>query len=127
MSMMFATNWMARGVSPDMFLGGAAVSGVYDLSPLLECSMNVDLHLSAASAHAVSPVHLSPQLNAPLFLIAGSDESAAFCDQSRYLRDAWPNHCSRFDIISGCNHFTIVDAFVAPDNPAGQFIRQLFD
>ena len=73
-AMMFATDWKARGTSPDAIVGGVSISGVFDLEPLVDVSFNSDLRLNPRSAREVSPVHLEPLLEAPLLLAAGADE-----------------------------------------------------
>ena len=66
-----ATDWRARGIDPSIVVGGSAISGVYDLEPLLMTSINNDLRLSDGSAKDASPVHLRPVIKAPLFLLYG--------------------------------------------------------
>lgn len=126
-SMLFATDWEKRGTDPAFLAGGAALSGVFDLEPLLRCSMNLDLRLaSATEARAVSPACLRPRLAAPLYLAVGAEESAAFRGQTKRLRAAWPENCPTADEIPGCNHFTIVDHFVRPDSNGLRFLLDLF-
>ena len=126
-SMLFATDWPARGVDASVIVGGAAMSGVFDLTPLLHCSMNADLRLtSKGDAHAVSPAHLQPQVAAPLYLCVGADESEAFRQQTRLLHNAWPANCPQVDEVAGCNHFTIVNHFAHTNSGAFQFIDGLF-
>lgn len=109
------------------FVGGAAVSGVFDLEPLLQCSMNADLHLAAGTARALSPIHLQPVLDAPLLLSVGADESAAFRRQSVALHEAWPRTCPPPLILAGCNHFTVVDGYFRPGGAGLAALRALFD
>ena len=126
-AMLFATDWSARGVDASVIVGGAAMSGVFDLTPLLHCSMNVDLRLtSEAAARAVSPAYLQPQVAAPLYLCVGADESEAFRQQTRLLHNAWPANCPQVDEVAGCNHFTIVNHFAQTNSGAFQFIDGLF-
>ena len=125
-AMLCATDWAARDVAPTCILGGAALSSVSDLEPLLKCSMNDDLGLDAPSARAVSPLHQQCRLSVPLYLAVGADESAAFREQTWKLQRAWPDACRTTEEIAGCNHFTIVDDFVRPQSRGFQFIDGLF-
>jgi arylformamidase len=124
-AMLLASDW------PDgdrqRIVGGAALSGVFELEPLLRCSMNADLQLNAVTARQMSPMLLSPRVAAPLFLAAGADESAAFRQQTRALRSAWPDSTAEVDEVPGCNHFTIVDHFVQPGSAGQGFVLRLFD
>lgn len=126
MSMLFATDWVKRGIDPLCIRGGVALSGVFNLAPLLRCSMNADLHLDAMTAQANSPIHLQCRLAAPLYLAVGADESGAFRGQTRELHCAWPETCRVPMEIASFNHFTIVDDFVRPDSHGFQFVRDLF-
>jgi arylformamidase len=89
-AMLLATDWQARGLPAAAIAGGAAISGVFDLEPLVQVSMNVDLKLDAARAHALSPIHLSPRIRAPLLLAAGELETSEFIRQSWLLWEHWP-------------------------------------
>lgn len=125
-SMLFATDWQARGIDASCILGGAALSGIFDLEPLLACSMNADLGLDATSARMVSPIHHRCRLSVPLYLAVGANESAAFREQTRQLLHAWPETCRMVGEIASCNHFTIVDDFVRPDSNSFQLVSGLF-
>lgn len=89
-AMLLATDWARCGVAPGMVVAGAAISGVFDLEPLVQVSFNADLRLDAATARAMSPVHLAPTSAAPLLLAVGANETSEFIRQSRLLWDAWP-------------------------------------
>ena len=125
-SMLFATDWPRRDVDPSRIVGGVALSGVFDLAPLLNCSMNDDLKMDATSACAASPIHHRSTLSAPLHLAVGGRESRAFIEQTHKLQRAWPATCPVAEEIAERNHFTIVDEFVRPESNAFQFVRRLF-
>ena len=86
-AMLIATD---RSASGSTIVGGVAISGVFDLEPLVNVSFNVDLRLDASSAHALSPIHLRPREPVPLLLAAGEDETDEFIRQSRLLWERWP-------------------------------------
>jgi arylformamidase len=114
-AMMFATDWTSRGLNPRAFCGGLAISGIYDLVPLLQVSMNADLHLDRAAAAALSLIQLTPQLQVPLVMVVGGAETSEFIRQTRLLPTAWGEVCTSADEIDGANHFTIVDASFRPE------------
>jgi arylformamidase len=117
-AMMFATDWTARGTSPDAIVGGVSISGVFDLEPLVDVSFNSDLRLNPRSAREVSPVHLEPLLEAPLLLAAGADETSEFIRQSRSLWERWPRCRPRARdgplFVPGKHHFSVLTEFADP-------------
>lgn len=107
-----ATNWhkYSTHAPADLVPFGYAVSGVFDLAPLLEVSVNADLRLDAASAKAGSPYlwNLPPQRS--LDAVVGSDESGEFLRQSMLIADEWGKKgaVTRYEEAPG-NHFTVID------------------
>jgi arylformamidase len=88
-AMLLATDWRARGVSSTTIAGAVAVSGVFDLEPLVQVSFNVDLKLDRTRAHQLSPINFAPHVNAPLLLAAGEGETSEFIRQSWLLWEHW--------------------------------------
>ena len=95
--------------------GGVAISGLFDLAPLIATSMNAKLGLDAASARRNSPLFMTPAGDAPLLLAVGGDESAGFHEQSDRLADAWGERCRRLD-IPGRHHFSVVEGMADPES-----------
>ena len=60
-AMMLCTDWAARGRPAGLVKGGTAISGIFDLAPLRETSINDDVRLDAESAARNSPIHHLPQ------------------------------------------------------------------
>ena len=93
-----------------------AISGVFDLAPLIPTSLNVALRLDALEAAALSPIHWpAPNGGAPggtvLDCIVGGDETPEFLRQSRAMADLWAlkGAFTRFEALPGLNHFTVLD------------------
>lgn len=108
---MAATDWTAYGVPPGLVHGGYAISGAFDLVPLLGTSMNGDWKLDASSAEALSPLHWRCPPAIVFDAVVGDDESGEFKRQSRMLAAAWR---ARYEEIAGANHFTILDPLADP-------------
>ena len=125
-AMLYATDWRQRQCDVGCIIGGLALGGVYDLTPLLACSMNADLKLDDQIAHVNSPIHLVPTLTVPLHLAVGAEESSAFRTQSRLLAAAWPNICDTPEELAGGNHFTAVDLFAQPTHSTFRRVVRLF-
>jgi len=88
-AMLVATDWSALG-SPSGLAGATAISGVFDLEPLIQVSFNADLKLDRARARAVSPIHLRPRSSVPMLVAAGAEETSEFIRQSWLLWERWP-------------------------------------
>lgn len=96
---------------------GYAISGVFDLVPLVGVSMNADFGLDAASARALSPLYAPA---APAFdCVVGARESNAFKLQSRALAERWG---VSYGEIEGADHFTVLDPL---SDPASAMVAQL--
>ena len=93
-----------------------AISGVFDLAPLIPTSLNTALDLEAREAAALSPVHWPvPNGSTPggtvLDCLVGAEESPEFLRQSRMMADHWGGRGveTRYEALPGLNHFTVLD------------------
>jgi arylformamidase len=114
---MLATDWTKFDSSApsDLVPAAFSVSGVFDLTPLLYTSMNADLRLDEAQAHAVSPVFWPAPAGRILDSVVGGIESSEFIRQSEIIVNAWKDKTeARFEIIPGANHFTAIDPLSDP-------------
>ena len=115
---MLATDWktLAPDAPADLVPAAYAISGVFDLMPLLYVSQNQDLKLDETSARACSPVFWRVPAGRRLDAVVGALESSEFLRQSRIIAEAWRQGSTqtRYEGISGTNHFTIVDALGDP-------------
>jgi arylformamidase len=128
-AMLVATDWPAHGV-PDALAGAVAISGIFDLEPLLEVSINGDLKLDAAQARALSPVHLRPRVAVPVVLAAGADETNAFIRQSWLLWERWsechpPGHHGPL-LIAARHHFSVLTDLGDPTSALSRALLALF-
>ena len=100
-----------------------AISGVFDLEPLISTSLNVALGLDRLQARALSPIHWpAPNGGAPggtvLDCVVGADESSEFLRQSREMAAVWAGKGAdtRFEALPGLNHFTVLEPLLDPDS-----------
>ena len=100
-----------------------AISGVFDLAPLIPTSLNVALRLDEAEAAALSPIHWPvPDGSTPggtiLDCLVGADESPEFLRQSKMMADLWGARGveTRYEALPGLNHFTILDPLFDADS-----------
>ncbi len=119
-AMMYATDWPALEVSTPPFVGGVSLSGVHDLEPLLATTINADVRLDAEQVRALSPIHLTPAVQVPLFVAVGADETSEFVRQSHLMFDAWPSHhpagMPAALEIAGTHHFSVVADYADADS-----------
>jgi len=115
---MLATDWSAVAGVPDLVRKGIAVSGVFDLAPLVGTSLNDALGLDAPAARAASPLFWPPPAGRVLVAAVGGAESAEFLRQSREIATSWQSAGARCQYLEvpGANHFTVVDELVNPDS-----------
>ena len=123
-----ADGWQAKyGVPEDVVKGGCAVSGIFDLSPLLKTSQRGNLHLTEENVARVSPINQLPKPGTPLMLSWGGKESDEFKRQSAIYAEACRAHGIEPEIVD-CpddDHFTIMGAFGDPDSALFKAIARL--
>jgi arylformamidase len=104
------TDWTVRGVAPDVIAAVVALSGVYDLQPLLATPLNDRLRLDATAAAAASPLYrLRSGLPAAIFAV-GALETEAFREQTRAMYRAWiaAGNVATMIVVEGADHFSLL-------------------
>lgn len=118
-AMMLAAHWSRYmpELPDNLVKGGLAISGVYDLEPLVHAPfVNQDLKLDQAQARKLSPVAMPPAITARLYTAVGGDESDEFKRQNALIAKTW-RHVFAGDIpMPGCNHLSVVEQFADPDS-----------
>jgi arylformamidase len=128
---MLATDWLHAGgdLPADLVPAACAISGVFDLTPLVGLAMNADLRLDVAEARRQSPLWLPPPQGRTLQIVVGALESAEFLRQSRILADVWGRSGVTIGLqeVPGTNHFTVLDAFSEPESALTRGLAALVD
>lgn len=108
-----------------------AISGIFDLAPLIPTSLNAALRLDALEAAALSPIHWPvPDGSTPggtvLDCVVGADESPEFLRQSRMMADLWGSRGveTRYEALPGLNHFTVLDPLF---DPGSALVKRIVD
>ena len=88
---MLATDWTAVDASlPNNLVSAAyAISGLFDLPPLVGTSINTALRMDLASAEKASPLFWTPPTRGSLDAVVGGNESAEYFRQSRSIAETW--------------------------------------
>jgi arylformamidase len=96
--------------------GVVAMSGIYDLAPLVETSLNQKLRLDSASAAACSPIHRMRAGRPPALVVVGDEETPAFIEQSRRFDEAWnkAGNRSALHLAPQADHFSLLRQFSSP-------------
>jgi arylformamidase len=118
---LLATDWPAldAALPADLIIAAYAISGLFDLVPLVGTSINNALHLDAASAKAGSPLFWPAPARGSLDAVVGENESAEYFRQSRTMVERWDaaGLATRFGIVPGANHFTAIAPLADPGSP----------
>ncbi len=110
----------------NLWKGGLAISGLYDLRPMLLVDfLQPDLRLDEESALRLSPAFLPPATRAPVMTAVGGSESREFHRQNAVLGERW-NAVLAADIpMPGRHHFSVMDALAEPESALSQGARRL--
>jgi arylformamidase len=117
---LLATDWRmvpdARDVPADLVRTGLAISGVFELAPLIPTTMNARLRLDPETAADVSPLFWPPPPGRTLVAAVGEHETPEFHRQSRAIVERWARAgvVTEYLSVAGVHHFTIVDELTRP-------------
>jgi arylformamidase len=125
---LIATDWASSGLmpSPDI-IAAYAISGLFELAPLLDTSVNMALQLDQAAAHAASPLLWRPPSRGSLDAVVGGAESAEYFRQSRSMVERWgaAGLATRFGVVPDANHFTVIAPLADPGSAMVARLLQL--
>jgi arylformamidase len=117
---MVAQDWkaFASDAPADLVPAAYAISGVFDLLPMVHVSQNQDLRLDEAEARRVSPLFWRVPAGRSLDAVVGSLESSEFLRQSKTIVESWRQGMAltRYEEIAGANHFTAIDPLNDPNS-----------
>ncbi len=111
-AMIMATDWAERGIPAHPAPNALALSGLFDLAPLVRTSINRPLHLDESTARALSPVLLGAP-SGRIHAAVGGLEGREYERQSRDIATAWDGS---WEVLPGQDHFTIVSELTNPES-----------
>jgi arylformamidase len=104
-----------------------AISGLFELAPLVPTSINGALRMDAAEAEALSPLLWPAPEGKILDAVVGGAESGEYLRQSAAMVRAWGEDGveTRYEEIDGANHFTVIAPLADPDSAMVERLAQL--
>lgn len=113
-------NWLeSEGLPADAIKGIVAVSGIYDLTPVLRITVNEEIRLTYEMAERNSPMRHPPDPLAPVLIAVGGEETVGWIEQSRDFDET----CRRSGVacgyleVPGAHHFSILYELADRDSP----------
>ena len=126
---MLATDWTALepALRKDIVAAVYSISGLFDLVPLVETSINKALGLDQDTARAASPLFWQPPAHGSLDAVVGGAESAEYFRQSRTIVDTWgaAGVATTFGTVADANHFTAIAPLADPGSAMVKRLKQL--
>ena len=126
---MLATDWAAwdAALPENPVIAAYTISGLFDLVPLVETSINKALRLDPVTARAASPLFWTAPLRGSLDAVVGGNESAEYFRQSRTIVESWraAGLPTSFGTVAGANHFTAIAPLADPNSPMVLRLKQL--
>jgi arylformamidase len=124
---LLATDWTKLGLPADLVPSAYAISGLFELKPLLSTYVNDALGLSEAEAERLSPLLWPAPAGRVLDAVVGGDESGEYLRQSRTIAERWgaAGVTTRYEALPGANHFTVIAPMADPDSPMTRRLREM--
>jgi arylformamidase len=118
---MLATEWPAFDASlpRDLVVAAYTISGLFDLGPLVETSINSAMRLDHAAARAASPLFWDVPPRGSLDAVVGGNESSEYFRQSKSIVELWgaAGLPAQFGVVPDANHFTAIAPLADPQSP----------
>ena len=104
-----------------------AISGLFELTPLVPTSINGALKMTEDEADNLSPLLWPAPEGKLLDAVVGGAESSEYHRQSRAIADAWGAGGveTRYEEIPGANHFTVIAPLANPDSGMCARLKEL--
>ncbi|MBC7770690.1 MAG: alpha/beta hydrolase [Phycisphaerales bacterium] len=95
-----------------------AISGLFELAPLIPTSLNAALRLDDDEAHAQSPLSWPAPAGKTLDAVVGAEESGEYLRQSATIVGIWGKAgvATRYEEIEAANHFTVIAPLADPSS-----------
>lgn len=117
----------AGGDVTERIAGAILISGVYDLAPIAESYVNDAVGMDPDEVRSLSVMQAKPLRDIPVHMMIGSDEPAAFVEQTDALHANWSPVLTRATLhrALGRDHFDILDELADPHTPSFKALMEL--
>ena len=124
---LLATDWASVGLPAELAGRAYAISGLFDLKPLVPTSVNRALGLSEREAERASVLSLGAARGPGTRRGGGGDESAEYLRQSRSIVERWGSWASGpyREAVPGANHFTVIAGLADPNSAMTRRVAEL--
>jgi arylformamidase len=124
---MIATKWELFGHASDLVPAAVAISGIFDLRPLLGTSVNRDIRIDEGTARVWSPLLLPSPVGRTFEAWVGQMETDEFIRQSRSIIASWQGAGVQtgYTEIAGKNHFTVLASLSSLDSEYSAKLAEL--
>ena len=117
-AMLMTCQWRKLGADlpDDLCTQGLAISGLFDLAPLVHCDwLQGDLQLTPSVIRRCSPAYLPLAANRLMAAVAGAQESSEFHWHNSLIQQRWGAQAVPVsELISKRNHFDILFDMAQP-------------
>ncbi len=121
---MFATDWTLFNMPITPFKGGVPISGVFDIQPLINTTINEQVRLTEESAAALNLLAQKPLVQAPFIPLYGALESSEFRRQSEAIAKLWPLSEPAIGFADR-HHLNVVEGVNEPGSPLFEALMRL--
>lgn len=117
-----ALAWKTRNPATATLAGVVAISGIYDLTPLVPTTLNERLRLDLSQARQCSPIFRVQGGISPAAFLVGGAETPAFLRQSREMAEHWAAHgnSATYQALYGQDHFSVLAMLTADHGPLAE-------
>ena len=108
-AMMLGQDWSQEDLPTNLIKGAVLVTGIYDVHPVLDISVNADIRLDADAARRNSPMFLPPRHGGPILAAVGGNEAGGWKQQTRdyvAMCRAGGQNCDFLE-LPGEDHFSL--------------------
>jgi len=126
--MVLARGWQeAYGFDASGLAGAVLLSGLFDITPLVDTHINAWMHLNPEDARRNSPLFAVPEDGPPLIVSYGSNETETFKQQSQDFLAAWKAKglTGEYVDMPDTNHFDLVLHLNRRESPLVQKLLKL--
>jgi arylformamidase len=124
---LLATDWHGLGLPADLVGSAYAISGLFDLEPLLATQVNAALRMTGPEARRLSPIAWTPPAGRTFDAVVGAQESSEYLRQSREMVERWGRAgvAAHYEEVPGANHFTVIAPLSEPNSAMTRRIAEL--